>query len=105
MSLPKATPRKSLRNALSRRLTDRQIQNAIQTIRVQSNGIRWEVKKVASPRVWRFSTKAKAMEKAEKLAAESRWSIVIHDRLGRVRQTLPPPGKSVRAVQKAGSLS
>lgn len=78
-----------------RRLTDKQLRDAIHTVRVRSTGKNWAVKKVADPKVWRFDSREKALGQAMKLAKEASWGIIILDRIGRIRQILPAPAKDV----------
>lgn len=66
-----------------------QIRDAIHTVRVRSVGKSWSVKKVADSRIQRFATKAEALECALDLAAEAKWTVVVHDKNGKITRITP----------------
>ena len=72
-----------------KRLTLGQIRSAIRTVRVRSSGKSWSVKKVADSRIRRFATKEEALDCARELAAEAKWTVVLHDKNGKITRITP----------------
>ena len=76
------------------KLTEAMIRNAIHTVRVRASDHGWTVKKVAHPKVWKFARKEEAIARATEIAKAASWSVVIHNKNGKVIQRVHPSRSS-----------
>jgi hypothetical protein len=61
----------------TRKLTEADISRAIQSVYVHSTGKQWKVKAVAMPTIWRFTTKAAALRKANAIADQHSLRVMV----------------------------
>jgi|GEM_PF-3838263 len=66
-----------IKSQKTRKLTDKEITRAIQSVYVHSTGKNWKVKAVAMPTIWRFTTKNAALKKASQVAHEHSLRVMV----------------------------
>jgi hypothetical protein len=71
-------------------LSESAIAKAMRTVRIRDAGKSWVVKKVASPKVWRFLHEGRALAKAVDLAIPNSLDVVVHDKSGKIAQVISP---------------